>query len=87
MINYSLFLIDAINKDSHVKISNHHKWIPYQNLGGKYVKNVLIDPQTTEIWSTGLNVTLSVSEGVSESVSDTLVREKLKRWKVLCVTS
>ena len=39
-------------------------------LGGKTVKNVLINPQTAEIWPTDLNVTLSASE----SVSNTLVR-------------
>ncbi len=40
--------------------------------------NVLIKLQSTEMWPTELIVTLSVSEGVSESVSDTLViREKL----------
>jgi len=28
----------------------HHKWLPYQILDGKAVRNVQIDPQTTEIW-------------------------------------
>ena len=27
--------------------SNHHKWLSYQILGSKTVKNVQIDPQTT----------------------------------------
>ncbi len=31
--------------------SNHHKWLPYQILGGKTKKNVQIDSQTTDIWS------------------------------------
>ncbi len=30
--------------------SNHHKWIPYQILGSKTVKNVQIGQQTTEIY-------------------------------------
>ncbi len=42
------------------------------NLDSKPAKNFQIDPQITD-----LNVTLSVSEGVCESVIDTLVREKL----------
>ena len=37
---------------------NHNKWLPYQIVGGETVKNVQIDPKTTEIWSTRLNVTL-----------------------------
>ena len=28
----------------------HQKWLPYKILGGKTVKNVQFDPQTTEIW-------------------------------------
>ncbi len=40
----------------------------------KTVKNVQIDPQATEMWLKQLNDTLSVSE----SVNDTLVREKLE---------
>ena len=47
-------------------------------MGRKPVKYVQIDPRTTEIWSTDLNVTMPVSEGVSEVVSDTLVIEKLR---------
>ena len=31
-------------------------WLPYQILYGKPVKNVQIDPQTTEIWTKKLNV-------------------------------
>ena len=31
---------------------------------------------STEIWSTDPNFTLSMSEGVRESVNDTLVRER-----------
>ncbi len=34
---------------------NYHKWLPYQILGGKTVKNVQISPQTTEIWPKWLN--------------------------------
>ncbi len=60
---------------------NHKKWLPYQILGGKTVKNVQIDLQTMKIWIKHLNTTLSirecVSERVRESVIDTLVREKL----------
>ena len=40
--------------------------------------NVKLDPQIMEIWPTELIVTLSVSEGVSESVNGNLVREKLR---------
>ncbi len=48
-----------------LKLSNPQKWLPYQIIFGKTVKNVQIDPQTTEIWVTNLNVTLSVSLGLS----------------------
>ncbi len=40
--------------------SIHQKWLPYQILVNKTVKNV--DPQITEIWLTELIVKLSVSE-------------------------
>ena len=42
------------------------QWLPYQILGGKTVNRVEMDPQTTEIWSTDLNVPLTVSDGRSE---------------------
>ena len=35
--------------ESHFLSPNHHKWLPYEILGNKTVKNVQIDPQTTEI--------------------------------------
>ena len=35
---------------------NHQKWLPYQILCGKLAKNVIIDPQTTEMWTKLLNV-------------------------------
>ena len=41
--------------------SNHHKWRPYQTLGGKTVRNIHIDSQTTEMWPTELKVPLSVN--------------------------
>ncbi len=54
----------------------------YQILGCKTVyKNVQIDPQTNEIWATELNVPLSVSDGVNESVNDTLVGAELLKSK------
>ena len=34
----------------HFHSSNHHKWLPYQILGGKTVNNVQIDQQTMDIW-------------------------------------
>ncbi len=46
--------------------SFNHKWFSYQILGGKTVKNVPIDSQTTEILPEQLKVTLSVSEGVNK---------------------
>ena len=36
--------------------SNHQKWLPSQILGGKTVKNVPTDPQTTELWTKKRNV-------------------------------
>ena len=33
-------------------------WLPYQILSGKSVKNIKIDPQATDMWSTTLNVAL-----------------------------
>ncbi len=32
-------------------LSNHQKWLSYQIQGGKTVKKVQTDPQTTDIWS------------------------------------
>ncbi len=49
------------------------KWLLFQILGGKTEKIGQIDSQTTEIWPKKLNIKLSESE----SVCDTLVREKL----------
>ncbi len=42
-----------------------HKWFLHQIIGVKTVKNVQINPQTTEIRSTELIVTLSMRELVS----------------------
>ncbi len=64
---------NEVNRTTEAQLVNHHKWLPYQFLGIKTVITVQIDPQIMLIWSKDLNVTLSVSEGVS----DTLVREKL----------
>ena len=50
--------------NSHFHSFNQRKWLPYKILGGKPVKNVKIDPQTTEIWSKKLNKTSWVREGV-----------------------
>ncbi len=55
----------------------NQKWHHFRIPGGKTVTNVQIDQQTTEIWPKQINVTLSVSEGVSGSVIDTLTKEKL----------
>ena len=33
----------------------HQKWLPYQILVSNTVKNVQINPQTTEIWTKKLN--------------------------------
>ena len=44
----------------------------YQNLGGKPVKNVQIEPQTTEIWQK------QAKRPVSERVCDTYVIKLLK---------
>ena len=55
--------------------SYHHKWLSYQILGSKTVKNVQIDPQTTEIWLKWLFVTLSVKElSHSQREAELLVR-------------
>ncbi len=35
---------------SHFHSSNHQKWLSYKILGWNHVKNVHINPQTTEIW-------------------------------------
>ena len=45
--------------------------LPHKILGGKTLKNVQIDPQTTDIWPKQLIVTLSVREWVN----DALIRE------------
>ncbi len=67
-------LTSPIVKDS-VGKKGIHFFIKYFQVG-KTVKNVQIDPNSTKVWSTDLNVTLSMSDvvtdGVSESVSDTL---------------
>ena len=41
----------------HFHSSNHQKWLHFKILGGQAVKNVQIDPQTTEIWLKKLNMT------------------------------
>ena len=51
--------------NGHFQSSYHQIWIPYRILSGNIVKNDQIDSQTTDIWSTGLNVTLCMSKGVS----------------------
>ncbi len=33
-----------------IPTSNHQKWLSYQILGGKIVKKIKMDPQTTEIY-------------------------------------
>ncbi len=40
----------------HFHSSNRYNWLPYPILGCKNVKNVQIDPQTTEILSKKLNI-------------------------------
>ncbi len=45
----------------------HQKWLLYQILVGKTVKNVQIDPQTMEIWKKKLNF---VSEWVCDILSN-----------------
>ena len=55
LVNYIIFLNDT------TCCRNLQKWLPYQILGVKTVKNVQINPQTTGIWSTDLLITLSVS--------------------------
>ena len=60
-INLWLFTLSPL-KHGNVRW-NHQKWL--QILVGKAVNKVQIDPQTTNIWSTDLTVTLSMSEGVS----------------------
>ncbi len=64
------------HRSSAKKLSNHQKWLSYKILGGKIVGNVKIYQQTMEIWPTDLNITLSVSEGVSESVMYTIISQE-----------
>ena len=54
----------------HFHSCNHRKWLPCQILGGKLIKNVQIDQQTTEMWPKQLNVTLSLSKRGSERVCE-----------------
>ncbi len=49
-----------------VSLYDNSNLIPYQILGGKIVKNVQIDPHTSEICPKQLNVTLSVSDTLVE---------------------
>ncbi len=39
----------------HFHSCNHQKWLPYQILGGKTVKSVQIDPQTTDLFSEAIS--------------------------------
>ncbi len=68
-----LLIKNKVNRATETQLSNSSNlqkcFFSYQILDGKPVKNVQIEPQTTEILSTDLNVPLSVS--------DNLVREKL----------
>ena len=36
----------------HIKQGQFDKWLPYQIIGDKTVKNVQMDQHTTKIWST-----------------------------------
>ena len=47
---------EAHTDTGHFHSYNYQKWIPYKFLGGKTVKNVQIDTQTTEISSKNINV-------------------------------
>ena len=62
-------------------IPGHQKWLSYEILGDKTIKHVQIDPQTTDIWSKKLNLTLLVSELGREGVTFCdiyLISEKLR---------
>ncbi len=57
--------INNNQRKNYTKFFNHfalkhteicQKWLPHGILGGKMVKNVQIDAQTTEIWPKELNV-------------------------------
>ena len=48
-INHEINKVNRTTEAQLINSSNHHKWLPYQILGGKTVKNVPVDPKTTEI--------------------------------------
>ena len=52
MYRYTYIVYGQQDHRSSVVLIPHLKLLPYQIPGGKTVKNVQIDPQTTEIWST-----------------------------------
>ncbi len=54
--------VNRTTEAQHFYSFNHHKWLPYQILVSKTVKNVQIDKQTSEVYPTELFVTLFVSE-------------------------
>ncbi len=67
----------------HFHSFNHQKWLTFQILGGKPVKNVQIDPNTAEECCKKLTVTC-----LSESMTSIFITELLKirfmRTKLLC---
>ena len=58
--------INLNSKNTHLKREvwhlRHQKWLSYHILGSKSVKNVQINPQTTEIWSNRVKRSVVVSE-------------------------
>ncbi len=61
---------DFLVNNREIDGKRHQNWLelPCQILSDKTVKNVLINLQTTETGPKHLNVTLSVSEGVSDTL-------------------
>ncbi len=59
---------NKVNRTTEVQTfhsSDHHKWLSYQILGSKTVKNFKNDQQTKYIMSTELCLTLPLNKGVS----------------------
>ena len=61
-----LYITPPPPKTTEMCNKNHQKWLSYQILGGKTVKNVQIDPQTTNNGYMVDKAKNDVSEGVLE---------------------
>ncbi len=60
--HHAYYKVNRTTEAQFFRSSYHHKWLPYQILSGKPLKNAQFNPQTTYIWPKELFVMFSVIE-------------------------